>query len=430
MYTADSVIDLDELVLMCRNDNARSYITEAISCYKIGAYRQSIVAAWIALVYDYVHKLKELELSGDLQAKADLADYEKKRAMNDIKGSLEFERNILLNAKTKYELLSEIEYTDMQRIFEDRNRCAHPTMNSSDQPYRPSPELARTHIRNAVEMFLQHPPVQGKAALNRLLGDVDSPFFPSSTKDAENVLKAGVLSRPRDSLVRNLLIVLLKGILQTGLTFNQERRYYAAVKATRKMHQLVADRTLAESLNGIIANTTDSSLHGVLRFIDIVKDCWRYLKPDQEMRLKNYTTNIPAAQIVYVVHALNIPELKREGELNIAQMNAKDIEAIIDQMPFGVPAPIVEKAVEIYCTSKHFEEANNAGSHLIVPLRSQLTRQQIESVIVAAGTNQEIKGSYTRPQVLSSIKSALTIPESEFNNLLGQNNMTEDFRDK
>lgn len=62
-------IDLDELILHCRNEKARSFIQEAILCYKAGAYRQAIVATWIAVVYDIISKLQELDLAGDPNAK-------------------------------------------------------------------------------------------------------------------------------------------------------------------------------------------------------------------------------------------------------------------------------------------------------------------------------------------------------------------------
>lgn len=57
--------DLDELLLKCRNSPSRVQIEEAIACYNAGAYRACIVTAWIAVVYDFLFKLNELELTGD-----------------------------------------------------------------------------------------------------------------------------------------------------------------------------------------------------------------------------------------------------------------------------------------------------------------------------------------------------------------------------
>lgn len=49
-----SLGDLDELVLRCRTEEGRKYITEAVTCYKAGAYRACIVATWVAVVYDLI----------------------------------------------------------------------------------------------------------------------------------------------------------------------------------------------------------------------------------------------------------------------------------------------------------------------------------------------------------------------------------------
>jgi hypothetical protein len=58
-----SLHDLDELVLNCWNEEAKSYIGEAVACYKVGAYRASISSTWMAIVFDYIAKLKILSIS-------------------------------------------------------------------------------------------------------------------------------------------------------------------------------------------------------------------------------------------------------------------------------------------------------------------------------------------------------------------------------
>ena len=60
---ASLLSDLDELVLKCRDQKATSYVKEAVSCYKAGAFRSSIVSTWIAVSFDIIDKLKELDES-------------------------------------------------------------------------------------------------------------------------------------------------------------------------------------------------------------------------------------------------------------------------------------------------------------------------------------------------------------------------------
>ena len=63
-----SLLDLDELVLRVRSPAAREDITEAVACYKAGAYRAAIVATWTAVLYDIFSKIREIELTGDRAA--------------------------------------------------------------------------------------------------------------------------------------------------------------------------------------------------------------------------------------------------------------------------------------------------------------------------------------------------------------------------
>ena len=110
-----NLIDLDELSLRCRDKQAREYIQEAVASYKAGAFRSCIVSTWIAVVLDFLHKLKELEMTGDARAKAKLEEFEKIRAAGDtsLKEALDFERGVLDVAANDFELLSPLEKEDL-----------------------------------------------------------------------------------------------------------------------------------------------------------------------------------------------------------------------------------------------------------------------------------------------------------------------------
>ena len=252
----ERLVDLDELVLRCRDDQARQYIAEAVACYKVGAIRSSIVATWIAIIFDFIYKLRELELTGDINAKQKLAEFEKIRGSNDVSGSLNFEKRILDLAKDTFQLLSPLEYADLSRLLEDRNRCAHPSMNSIEDIYQPPAELARYHLRNAVSYLLQRPPVQGKAAIEWLLNEVHSVYFPNTVEAAVKSFSIGPLNRPTDALVRNFVIVLVKNILFNDLDDASARRHYAAINAVREIHRVITEKALADKLNDIFKTST------------------------------------------------------------------------------------------------------------------------------------------------------------------------------
>src|SRR6185437_14668082 len=129
----------------------------------------------IAVIFDLVEKVRDLALGGDAEARAMIEKYERwQKQIEDgnpdaIKHSLDFERTLIDVTQSKFEFFEPQQLLELRRLREDRNRCAHPSYQRLDTPYRPSAELARLHLRNAVAFVLSQPPVQGKAAINALI---------------------------------------------------------------------------------------------------------------------------------------------------------------------------------------------------------------------------------------------------------------------
>ena len=200
-----AITDLDELVLSCRTEQAKTYIQEAVGSYRAGAYRACIVATWVAVIFDLVEKVRDLALGGDAEARTMIEKYERWHEQIEdgnpdaIRHSLDFERTLIDVAQTKFEFFEPQQVLELRRLREDRNRCAHPSYQRLDTPYRPSAELARLHLRNAVAFVLSQPPVQGKAAINALVSTVASDFFPREKAEAQTALLKAGLERPKDA---------------------------------------------------------------------------------------------------------------------------------------------------------------------------------------------------------------------------------------
>ena len=192
-----SLGDLDELVISCRTEEARSYLSEAVACYKAGAFRACIVAAWIAVVYDLLAKISELALSGDAEAQritkevAALQPQVEAGNQSAIRRILEIERDIVDIANDKFRFFDGQQVVDLRRLHDDRNRCAHPTYQGTDQPYSPSAELARAHLVHAVHHVLAVPPVQGKAATAHIIRLVESNFLPDRYRPSKSATALG-----------------------------------------------------------------------------------------------------------------------------------------------------------------------------------------------------------------------------------------------
>ncbi len=148
----DPLIDVSR----CDNEKTKPFLADALACYQAGAYREAIVATWIAVVFDIIAKVRELVLTGDKQANAYLARvekmYQEKDPQKAISQAQEFERTILEAAKDQFEFLSLLHYKDLLRRHEDRHRCAHPSMHSLEEPYQPTKELVQYHLQVVVQL--------------------------------------------------------------------------------------------------------------------------------------------------------------------------------------------------------------------------------------------------------------------------------------
>ena len=110
--------DLESTAELCRSENARALFAEALACYRVGALRASIVAAWTAYVYDYLDKLQELATGGDAGAAGLLAQFETARQNHDVKNLLRLEQETL-NSALSFGLITPLEEIDLSRLRED-----------------------------------------------------------------------------------------------------------------------------------------------------------------------------------------------------------------------------------------------------------------------------------------------------------------------
>jgi hypothetical protein len=251
----ESFIDLDELIVQCRDKLSRKFIQEAVSCYRAGAFRSCIVATWNAVVFDFLHKLRELELFGNQEATKTLEEFERFRSSGKQYRELwQFEARIPEIALTKFELISIVEKSDIERLFEDRSRCAHPSMTSLEEPFEATAELARYHLRSAVTHLLARPPVQGRAACERIFQNIESIFFPIDPEVAIKHFQNSPLARARVALVRAVVIGLTKSLLVDDRSEDERARQFSALTAVSYMYPQETREILNTQLSDIILN--------------------------------------------------------------------------------------------------------------------------------------------------------------------------------
>jgi hypothetical protein len=407
--------DLDELILKCRDERARAYIREAVTCCKAGAYRSAIVSTWIAVAFDIIDKIHELSLAGDKEAESFVVAYEASLANNNIEQSLKIERELLKTARQKFELISAQEFTDLDRLQEDRHRCAHPSRMTFSDVFSPPAELARLHIRSAVDHLLQHEPSQGKAALDALLKQIWSNYFPANADKALKLLQGSSLKRARPTLVRNLLVVLLKASLNPTTDHQQVGRNRAALRCVKAMHTEVWNQVIPTEVEKQYRNLlSDESMACGIRLLALEKDLGAALPPDQIVRFEQFIASIPDDHMYLVETALSVPQLVVTTRKTISRLTAAQMEQLA---LFGLAEEVRARVVNAYCKATSFDMANSWGK-IVRNVCDEFTAEETREVLTAAAKNDQIRGSFEVSRVLENIRKAGNLPEGELETLI------------
>jgi len=411
---ASPLSDLDELVLKCRDEKAKNYIREAVSCYKSGAFRSAIVSTWVAVAFDIIDKLKDLSLAGDKEAEKQLDEFEKARKAGDIAKSLKFERDILQISRDKLELISHVEYIDLERLQQDRNRCAHPSMTSDSEIFKPSAELARVHIRSAVEHLLQYPPAQGKSALEGLIKEVDSQYFPADVGKALTSLKNSPIYRARETLVRNFVVVLLKKMLSDPEDYKKNMQLASALSAISKMYNAVFDSTLTDKLSNIVKTIEDEDLHRVFDLLRNLSESWEYLDDDVKQKIQSYVESLPKGRLEELYFLLPHKGLQKAAKKRVRFASRSELN---DALFFDLPEEVAERIVKLFSESSSFDQANSF-SPVVTRYASDFNANQVENIVKSCGDNFEIRNSFEVGSVINSLRKNKNVSETEFNDLL------------
>jgi hypothetical protein len=397
----ERLADLDELVLRCRDEQARRYISEAAACYRAGAFRSCIVATWTAVVYDFIHKLRQLEMTGDKNARRILTEFEAHRRNEDLAAAQEFEREVLSVAKEQFELLTPLESDDLERLRTDRHKCAHPSMHSLDEPYVPSAELARYHIRNAVTHLLQRPPVQGKATLDLIWADIASGYFPRTTNEAVAFLKTGPLERARDSLIRSVVVGLSKDLLTEDRDAAERSRQFAALTAVLQMYVELGEQTLREDLPRIASGLEDDRFPNLVTYLRQLPRTWEFLPDHARIRTQNYVRSAPVDALApLLVDALHLPAL---AEIATARVPEIPIGELGEQVEVEVTAELVDECIRHWVTADSFIKARTVARRLLLGVAGVLTAEQLKVVVAAFVENEQLLHAFDVPYTMAEV---------------------------
>ncbi|EJB02859.1 hypothetical protein Rleg9DRAFT_1673 [Rhizobium leguminosarum bv. trifolii WSM597] len=420
--------NFEEILIAIPDPGSKSHFSEAVRCYESGALRAAIVSAYIALCFDLVAKLKSMAELGDGKAKQEYGKIEnfneQVRAGNQevIKNILEFERGLIELFHRDFEFLDNHEYTELVRLRDDRNRCAHPTFLDTGGAYVPSPELARLHIRNAGLFVLAQPPKHGRAAIQSLKSLITSQFFPSDEALAIERLKGSEIANARTPLINGMVDEITFGWPDPSHEFHHQFSAMTALGALTHLHRAPALSRIRENVLKLLKRTDGDSVHLgaylAVRFPDIgnsvdsvslaTLSAWLMQLNDE------YTSNL--VSLALQISGLRAQALAKVSSLTAAQM----------QRQFLPPPPeVLARAVALYCECPNWTDANAVARICAIPLAQFMSPEQIDDIFRAAsGGGSDLKGSHELPNFLYELYAKNPIDNGKLDELIAKYELT------
>lgn len=421
--------NMDKLLFKCRNRYARQYIQEAIQCYQVGAFRAAILSVWTAVTVDLFEKLKELAAAGDTNVDKLFQHLEQQA---DISDTIEFaylEKDFITIARDKFELISHADSIDLLRLQQDRKRCIRSSLNSDDKMFSPTGELVKIHIFSAVNNLLQYPVYYGKDELDLLINNIESPTFPINKEQIVNLLKNSVLAHVRSSLFKEFFIYLIRKCISQELTIQQKMRYYMIFNTTIELYWNVSNKILQIEIPKLTANIKDKDVDQILYLISYGANIWSFLDSLTKQKVSEYVMNLPINDIKLIKWLLSYSPLKKEIRYRIHNFTQEELLAVISNGSTLINPIFIDRAIDFYTQSNSFEFSND----WVIKYYGYIdlfTPNNVERIIVAAGKNNFISGSYNFEELMIGMRSSGIIPYEKFDELMNNYGIYDLFVEK
>ena len=286
----------------------------------------------------------------------------------------------------------------------------------------PPAELARLHMRNAVVYVLSQPPVQGKAALARLISLVSSTYFPLSVTAAISQLESNGLRRPAESLVKAFIDHLVLGFSDITSPLANRQSTLLALEAAHTLFPAIAEARVGIQLNKVIRLVPDANLNLAA---DLVAESTRYtgelLDQASKDKLESFINTSPEVSTIALLS--KVPSLK---DRVLTRVNALDVEGIADIVSVAKTYDLIKpRALELLSQARQWEQVNTIVNTVVLPIFDTLLKDDILRIIrMPEETHADLRGSNGFVLLMGNVVRTGLMSSKELNPVLIEN----DFR--
>lgn len=403
------LVDLDELLLHCRDEAAQALMQEAVSSYHAGAFRSAIISSWIAVFVDLAGKIRSLSLAGDQRAQKWIVDFDRLAAdydpqqQNTITPFQKLESQIINVARDSFELISPLESGDLRRLRSDRHRSAHPAMRTPSELFSPTAELARSHIRNAIEIVLARPAIRGEAAVRRILATVRDEGFPTEAAEMKEILKELDVRQLAASSISLLLEGLLQDIFDPENSRSARRSRLTVIASLRDIFPDQIDSQFAILVSKHLENNEMFSWDAYVSMISYEPWIEHISTTLQKSKLKQFIRTIDkedANTWPFIARCLRIETTRKIALSQVEELPITFLRIHRKLIPEEV---LIEEATNRLSHADSWSSTYDITTALIIPNVEALTADQIESIKASISRRSDVNGSVSMSELIKNL---------------------------
>ncbi|MFJ5307440.1 hypothetical protein [Streptomyces sp. NPDC088350] len=415
------MMDLELKINQVWHQEVRPLVTEAYRCYTTGSARACIVLTWTAVCTDLIHKLYQLAEDGEGEAAQVVKRIDDARGKPDrdaIRTMLDVE-NTILDVSEKLDLIDFVQKRELERLKEDRNLAAHPSLRPLGELFSPTTEYARAHLTAAMEALLIHPPSQGRKARDRFRDHVGEVSFVGSSDYIAQVYFDRVKSGTRRSIVvfaakEALLELKSVGALSKSVMAD---RYAVCLRAFAERDRTIVQQAIGSVIGRLGQQPLDVQIRSLVRLGDL-DVFWDQVDGAMRSQIADYIEqiNLPDGNSQLTVDQTGVLGLVELKNLRTALLSLEPkFRALSPSQKASVishrPGPYVAGYVaDILRDATSWRSAENAA-RLVVPVCApHLTSEQLDGILSAWAANYECRTASGMPELAVRFLSLVPSP--------------------
>ncbi|MFI1063866.1 hypothetical protein ACH4TC_18505 [Streptomyces spororaveus] len=411
-----AMMDLELKINQVWHQEVRPLVTEAYRCYTTGSARACIVLTWTAVCADLIHKLYQLAEDGEGDAAALVQKIDKAREKPDREAvrTMQEVENTILDVAAKLDLIDFVQKRELERLKEDRNLAAHPSLRPLGELFTPTTEYARAHLTAAVEALLIHPPSQGRKALERFRDHVGGLSFVGSSDYLTQVF----FDRVKPGTRRNIVVFAAKEALLELTSIGAMSapsvagRYATCLRAFAERDRTVVQQAIAPVINRLGQQPLEVQVRAVARlgdldaFWDEVEDAIRAQIGDYIKQINPPDTyhllTVEQTQTLSLVELTNVRTGLPSLEPKFQSLSAWQKASVIKNRPGPYVAGYV---ADILRDAKSWRTAESTAQWTVPTCAPYLTPQHLGDILSAWAQNYECRTASEMPELAVTLFS-------------------------